>query len=267
MASGSASYAVSATNYGRNSADSYFVLSAPDVINGSLEVTGNLRVDGTSRLVGAVTCDGAVTAAGAVTAGSVSTAGNVNCAAVTASGAVNSATLSVSAASVLAGVTAQAVGCSSVTTTAAVNVGGQLSQATTSTIAVSGSGALSGTWNSTFQNVAGMRRTTWTLLNSPFASDTILNIPIVGNVASRIRLVCVNNGNTQSRSIMGEWTISPASGVFTNGTGYYTNYNMTANWVNSGTSTPLVLNVQLSGGGGGLVGTISIIAEQDVVVV
>jgi len=101
MASGSASYAVSATNYGRNSADSYFVLSAPDVINGSLEVTGNLRVDGTSRLVGAVTCDGAVTAAGAVTAGSVSTAGNVNCAAVTASGAVNSATLSVSGASVV----------------------------------------------------------------------------------------------------------------------------------------------------------------------
>jgi cytoskeletal protein CcmA (bactofilin family) len=121
MASGSASYAVSATNYGRNSADSYFVLSAPDVINGSLEVTGNLRVDGTSRLVGAVTCDGALTAAGAVTAGSVSTAGNVNCAAVTASGAVNAATLSVSAASVLAGVTAQAVGCTSVTASGSVS--------------------------------------------------------------------------------------------------------------------------------------------------
>ena len=124
MASGSASYAVSATNYGRNSADSYFVLSAPDVINGSLEVTGNLRVDGTSRLVGAVTCDGAVTAAGAVTAGSVSTAGNVTCAAVTASGAVNSATLAVSAASVLAGVTAQAIGCTSVTASGAVTAAG-----------------------------------------------------------------------------------------------------------------------------------------------
>jgi cytoskeletal protein CcmA (bactofilin family) len=124
MASGSASYAVSATNYGRNAADSYFVLSAPDVINGSLEVTGNLRVDGTSRLVGAVTCDGAVTAAGAVTAGSVATAGNVTCAAVTASGAVNSATLSVSAASVLAGVTAQAIGCTSLTASAAVQAAG-----------------------------------------------------------------------------------------------------------------------------------------------
>jgi len=129
MASGSASYAVSATNYGRNSADSYFVLSAPDVINGSLEVTGNLRVDGTSRLVGAVTCDGAVTAAGAVTAGSVSTAGNVNCAAVTASGAVNSATLSVSAASVLAGVTAQAIGCTSLTASAAIQALGITSTA------------------------------------------------------------------------------------------------------------------------------------------
>jgi len=129
MASGSASYAVSATNYGRNSADSYFVLSAPDVINGSLEVTGNLRVDGTSRLVGAVTADGAITAAGAVTAGSVSTAGNVTCAAVTASGAVNSATLSVSAASVLAGVTAQAIGCTSVTASGAVNATGALTGA------------------------------------------------------------------------------------------------------------------------------------------
>jgi len=129
MASGSASYAVSATNYGRNSADSYFVLSAPDVINGSLEVTGNLRVDGTTRLVGAVTADGAITAAGAVTAGSVTTAGNVNCAAVTASGAVNSATLSVSAASVLAGVTAQAIGCTSVTASGAVNATGAITGA------------------------------------------------------------------------------------------------------------------------------------------
>ena len=103
MASGSASYAVSATNYGRNSADSYFILSAPDVVNGSLEITGNLKVDGTTQLVGAVTADSTITAAGAVTAGSVTTAGNVNCAAVTATGAVNSATLAVSGASVLSG--------------------------------------------------------------------------------------------------------------------------------------------------------------------
>lgn len=121
MASGSASYAVSATNYGRNSADSYFILSAPDVVNGSLEITGNLKVDGTTQLVGAVTADSTITAAGAVTAGSVTTAGNVNCAAVTATGAVNSATLSVSGASVLAGVTAGAVGCTSVAASGAVN--------------------------------------------------------------------------------------------------------------------------------------------------
>lgn len=144
-----------------------------------------------------------------------------------------------------------------------VSVGGQLTQSTSSTLPVSGSGTLSGTWNSTFTNVAGMRRTTWTLLNSPFVSNSVLNIPINGGVASRVRLICVNNGNTQSRSIMGEWSISPASGVFTSGTAYYINFNMAANWVGDGGATPLGLTVQLSGGGGGLVGTICIIAEQD----
>ena len=145
------------------------------------------------------------------------------------------------------------------------NVSGTLSQLTTSTIPVAGSGTLSGTWKSVVQNVAGMTRTTWTLLNSPFVANSVLNIPINGSAASRVRLICVNDGNTQSRSIMGEWSISPASGVFTQGTGYYVNFNMSANWANSGTATPLVLSVQLSGGGGGLVGTISIIAEQDAV--
>jgi len=69
MASGGASYSVSATNYGARSADSYFILSAPDTINGPLHVTGNLTVDGTSQLAGAVTCGAGLLVSGAVTCG------------------------------------------------------------------------------------------------------------------------------------------------------------------------------------------------------
>jgi len=68
MSSGSASYSVSATNYGAQPRDSYFNLSAPGVINSNLEITGNLKVDGTTELVGAVTCDAAVNVAGVLTA-------------------------------------------------------------------------------------------------------------------------------------------------------------------------------------------------------
>lgn len=51
---GSASFSTAATNYGRNSADAYFYLSAPDTVNGPLTVTGNLVVNGTSTLTGPV---------------------------------------------------------------------------------------------------------------------------------------------------------------------------------------------------------------------
>ena len=69
MASGSASYSVSATNYGRKAADSYFILSAPDEINGPLHIKGNLTVDGTSELTGAVTCGSTLATAGSVAIG------------------------------------------------------------------------------------------------------------------------------------------------------------------------------------------------------
>ena len=72
MSSGSASYSVSATNYGARSADAYYILSAPDEINGPLHITGNLTVDGTSQLTGAVTCGSTLATAGSVTVGSPS---------------------------------------------------------------------------------------------------------------------------------------------------------------------------------------------------
>ena len=82
MSSGSASYSVSATNYGAQPRDSYFNLSAPGVINSNLEITGNLKVDGTTELVGAVTCDAAVNVAGVLTAN----IGSTNSVALTAVG-------------------------------------------------------------------------------------------------------------------------------------------------------------------------------------
>ena len=108
MASGSASYSVSATNYGRNPRDGYYLLSAPNVVNGDLDVTGNLHVQGTSALDGDVTAGadvnvvGTLDVAGKATftagagvlidqglvAGAVTTPGAVNGASVTASGAV-----------------------------------------------------------------------------------------------------------------------------------------------------------------------------------
>ena len=139
MASGSASYSVSATNYGRNPTDSYFILSAPDVVNGNLSVTGNLSVAGSSALMGAVTCGETLGVAGAATVGSLTTAGAVSAATLASSGALtvgaNAAVvgalsaasvatpgaLSVAGATTLAGVTAQAVGCASVAATGAVS--------------------------------------------------------------------------------------------------------------------------------------------------
>lgn len=83
--SGSASYSTNATNYGRNSADAYYYLSAPDTINGPLTVTGNLHVQGTSTLDGAVSCGSTLDVAGATTltgaatlAGALSVAGAVS---------------------------------------------------------------------------------------------------------------------------------------------------------------------------------------------
>jgi len=57
MASGSASFSTSATNYGRLAVDSYYALSGQDVHNGPFTITGDLTVDGTSDLKGAVTCE------------------------------------------------------------------------------------------------------------------------------------------------------------------------------------------------------------------
>lgn len=126
--------------------------------------------------------------------------------------------------------------------------------------------AVSGSWKQTVQDVGGYRKTTWTLLNSAFSATTVLNIPIVGNVASKVKVFCVNNGNTQSRSIQAEYSISVASGNYTQGAAFETNFNMTPTWIGSGGSSPLQYTVQLSGGGGGLVGTISCIIEQYVVI-
>jgi hypothetical protein len=64
MASGAASYSVSATNYGRLANDSYFVLSAPGVVNGNQTITGDLVVQGRSDLVGNVTCGASLDVAG-----------------------------------------------------------------------------------------------------------------------------------------------------------------------------------------------------------
>lgn len=77
MASGSASYSTNATNYGRNPADAYYYLSAPDTINGPLTVTGNLHVEGTSQLDGAVTCGSTLAVAQDVTVGSATDASKV----------------------------------------------------------------------------------------------------------------------------------------------------------------------------------------------
>lgn len=125
--------------------------------------------------------------------------------------------------------------------------------------------AVAGNWKQTVQLVGGYRKYTWTLYNSAFGATTVLNIPIVGNVASKVKVFCVNNGNTQSRSIQAEYSISVASGVYTQGAAFETNFNMTPTWIGSGGAAPLQYTVQLSGGGGGLVGTISCIIEQYVV--
>lgn len=76
MASGSASYSTNATNYGRNSADAYYYLSAPDTINGPLTVTGNLHVQGTSTLDGAVSCGSTLNTAGTITANNAAIVAN-----------------------------------------------------------------------------------------------------------------------------------------------------------------------------------------------
>jgi len=78
MSSGSASYSVSATNYGAKATDAYYILSAPDEINGPLHITGNLTVDGTSQLTGAVTCGASLATVGTVTVGGgLAVSGNV----------------------------------------------------------------------------------------------------------------------------------------------------------------------------------------------
>lgn len=93
MSSGSASYSVSATNYGRNANDSYFVLSTPGVQQGNQEITGNLQVDGTTTLTGAVSCGSTLSAVGQLSGASLAVTGAVTCGAVTATGALSAASV------------------------------------------------------------------------------------------------------------------------------------------------------------------------------
>jgi hypothetical protein len=75
---GNASFSTAATNYGRNSADAYYYLSAPDTVNGPLTITGDLTVNGSSTLTGPVSAGSTLAVAGAVTTGStLNTAGNI----------------------------------------------------------------------------------------------------------------------------------------------------------------------------------------------
>jgi hypothetical protein len=69
--SGSASYATTATNYGKNANDSYYVLGAPGQIAGNLNVGGNLTVQGSTTLVGPTTA-GNVTMTGGSSSGPLS---------------------------------------------------------------------------------------------------------------------------------------------------------------------------------------------------
>lgn len=78
MSSGSASYSVSATSYGRNPTDSYYLLTAPNVVNGDLEVTGNLHVVGTSALDGDVTAGADVNVVGNLTAANLASTGTLS---------------------------------------------------------------------------------------------------------------------------------------------------------------------------------------------
>ena len=130
MSSGSASYSVSATNYGRNVNDSYFVLSAPGVQQGNQEITGNLKVDGTTNLVGQVTCGAGLTAAGQVGAASLAVSGTsaltgaVSAGPITCTGAVAAASVSSTGA-----VTAASVAATGAMTAASVAASGALTAA------------------------------------------------------------------------------------------------------------------------------------------
>jgi len=131
MASGSASYSTSAVNYGRNSADAYYYLSAPDTIQGPLTVTGNLVVDGSSTLTGPVT-------AGALSAPSVTTGALVGTGAGTKSMSVDvtGGTLSVNGAETVSGALAvggalNVTGAATVTGAAILNGGATVTGAAT----------------------------------------------------------------------------------------------------------------------------------------
>ena len=134
MSSGSASYSVSATNYGRNVNDSYFVLSAPGVQQGNQEITGNLKVDGTTNLVGQVTCGAGLTAVGQVGAASLAVTGAVSCGAVTATGALSAA---------------------SITTPGAVTASGAVSGASLATAGAASAASLAVSGAASFGSVSG----------------------------------------------------------------------------------------------------------------
>jgi hypothetical protein len=156
-----------------------------------------------------------------------------------------------------------AVQSSSIQNSGTMSSAGILTLAENTTFAATGT-AVSGTWKQTTTRVAGMEKKTWTLLNSPFSATTVLNIPIVP-VASKIKVFCVNNGNTQSRSIQAQYSLSFASGVYTQGAAYEQSFNMVPTWSGSGSASP-TYTVALAGGGGGLVGTISCIIEQETII-
>ena len=147
MASGSASYSVSATNYGRNPADAYYSLALADTHVGPYTITGDLTVDGTSDLVGAVTMGGQLNVAGSVVSAGITTGGITANGAITASGAVSAPSVAsagaVTAASVAAtgAVTAASVAATGAVTAASVAATGAVSGAS---LAITGSATVGG---------------------------------------------------------------------------------------------------------------------------
>jgi cytoskeletal protein CcmA (bactofilin family) len=155
----SPSYSVVSTSYGHNPSDSYYALSAPGVINGSLDILGNLQVQGTTDLIGAVHCHSTLLVDGAVTMGST-----LNVAGTITGGANIVATTDISGATMHTGtLTATNVNSTNATHTgtltaataaiAAATIGGALTansiDAGTATISNLASTLLGGTWATT----------------------------------------------------------------------------------------------------------------------
>ena len=227
MASGLASYSVSATNYGRNSVDSYYQLSAPGVVNGNLDVTGNLTVAGTTDLTGPVTCANGVAvtgtmsasvvaSAGAVTGASAAITGAVTAASVAATGAVTAASMTATGA--IAGASAAIVGAASAASLALVG-------ATQAVPAPAGAGSAV-TWATALE-----RKGTKLVYSYSAALSNVQNItvpsPYAGNVFSAAGVLTINlqsqgaAGDTNGRIIQVQYAIyNVGTGAFTQSANY-----------------------------------------------